>query len=241
MSVHEAVILALQAAALAEGGAIFTLNVGQPVNILELAERMVRLSGRVVGDEVAIEFIGARPGEKLEEELQDADEEAYATSHPAITRLSPIEIDGDQLERGIEELAHLGALGRDDSVRRLLAELTTVDAGDEEQAALPTTFESTREIEELMEPLAYPQIARRRWWLIVGLVLAAVLIVYLMTPDRIVDHYEATHVLLVEGDRESGAATAPRRTPRSSPCGRRTTRCSRRPRPNSGWASTPSG
>ena len=55
-----------------------------------------------------------------------------------------------------------------------------------------------------MEPLAYPQIARRRWWLIVGLVLAAVLIVYLMTPDRIVDHYEATHVLLVEGDRESG-------------------------------------
>ena len=55
-----------------------------------------------------------------------------------------------------------------------------------------------------MEPLAYLQIARRRWWLIVGLVFAAVLIVYLMTPDRFVDHYEATHVLLVEGDRESG-------------------------------------
>ncbi len=143
MSVHEAVILALQAAALADGGEIFTLNVGQPVNILELAERMVRLSGRVVGDEVAIKFIGARPGEKLEEELQDADEEAHATSHPAITRLSPIEIDGDRLERGIDELAHLGALGRDDSVRRLLAELTTVDAVDEEPATLPTTFEST--------------------------------------------------------------------------------------------------
>jgi Mrp family chromosome partitioning ATPase/capsular polysaccharide biosynthesis protein len=54
-----------------------------------------------------------------------------------------------------------------------------------------------------MEPLAYLQIARRRWWLIVGLVLAAVLIVYFTTPDRFTDTYEATHVLLVEGDRES--------------------------------------
>jgi FlaA1/EpsC-like NDP-sugar epimerase len=142
MSVHEAVILALQAAALAEGGEIFTLNVGQPVNILELAERMVRLSGRVVGDEIAIEFIGARPGEKLEEELQDSDEKAHETSHPAITRLSPIEIDGERLERGIEELAHLGARGEEQSVRRLLAELTTVEAG-AQPAALPTTFEST--------------------------------------------------------------------------------------------------
>ena len=49
MSVHEAVTLALQAAAFAEGGEIFMLNVGEPVNILELAERMIRLSGRVVG------------------------------------------------------------------------------------------------------------------------------------------------------------------------------------------------
>ena len=143
MSVHEAVILALQAAALADGGEIFTLNVGQPVNILELAERMVRLSGRVVGDEIAIEFIGARPGEKLEEELQDSEEEAHETSHPAITRLSPIQVDGERLERGIDELAHLGSLGRDDSVRQLLAELTTADAGAAREPSLPTSFEST--------------------------------------------------------------------------------------------------
>jgi FlaA1/EpsC-like NDP-sugar epimerase len=143
MSVHEAVILALQAAALSDGGEIFTLNVGQPVNILELAERMVRLSGRVVGDEIAIEFIGARPGEKLEEQLQDSEEEAHETSHPAITRLSPLAIDGERLERGIDELAHLGALGRDDSARRLFAELTTIEASDEQASALPTTFEST--------------------------------------------------------------------------------------------------
>ncbi len=160
---------------------------------------MVRLSGRVVGDEIAIEFIGTRPGEKLEEELQDSDEEAHATTHPAITRLTPIEIDGDRLDRGIDELAHLGALGRDDSVRRLLADLTTVDAGDVDQAC-PANY--VRE-HRLMEPLAYLQIVRRRWWLIVGLILAAVLIVYVTTPERFVDHYEATHVLLVEGDREA--------------------------------------
>ena len=59
-----------------------------------------------------------------------------------------------------------------------------------------------------MEPLAYLQIARRRWWLIVGLVLAAVLIVYFTTPARFVDHYEATHILLVEGDREAGDSSA---------------------------------
>ncbi len=59
-----------------------------------------------------------------------------------------------------------------------------------------------------MEPVAYVQIVKRRWWLIVGLVLAAVLIVYLVTPARFVDHYEATSVLLVEGDRESSDTSA---------------------------------
>ena len=59
-----------------------------------------------------------------------------------------------------------------------------------------------------MEPVAYVQIVKRRWWLIAGLVLAAVLIVYLVTPARFVDHYEATSVLLVEGDRESSDSTA---------------------------------
>ena len=104
MSVHEAVTLALQAAAFSDGGEIFMLNVGEPVNVLELAERMIRLSGRVVGEEIAIEFVGARPGEKLTEQLQDIDEEAHPTDHPAITRLTPIAVDAERLERTIDEL-----------------------------------------------------------------------------------------------------------------------------------------
>jgi Mrp family chromosome partitioning ATPase/capsular polysaccharide biosynthesis protein len=59
-----------------------------------------------------------------------------------------------------------------------------------------------------MEPLAYLQIVKRRWWIIVGLVVVAVLLVYVMTPARFTDHYEATHVLLVEGDRDSSDSGA---------------------------------
>src|SRR5687768_5696225 len=59
-----------------------------------------------------------------------------------------------------------------------------------------------------MEPLAYLQIVKRRWWIIVGLVIVAVLLVYLTTPARFTDHYEATHVLLVEGDRDSSDSGA---------------------------------
>ena len=104
------------------------LNVGEPVNVLELAERMIRLSGRVVGDEIAIEFIGARPGEKLSEQLQDIDEEAHPTNHPAITRLVP-----DRRRRRSlwtarsTSSACSAARGQDDEVRQLLDELTFTD------------------------------------------------------------------------------------------------------------------
>jgi FlaA1/EpsC-like NDP-sugar epimerase len=141
MSVHEAVLLALQAAVLAGGGEIFMLNVGEPVNILGLAERMIRLSGHVVGDEIGVEFVGARPGEKLAESFQDPEEEAHETSHPAITRLSPIAVDGARLDNGVTELGRLATLGMDDAVRELLAELATAEQSDEPAAGL--TFESS--------------------------------------------------------------------------------------------------
>src|SRR5687768_17008130 len=59
-----------------------------------------------------------------------------------------------------------------------------------------------------MEPLVYAQIARRWWWLIAGLVVAALGIIYVTTPARFVDRYEATHVLLVEDTGDTGRSTA---------------------------------
>ncbi len=77
MSIQEAVCLVLQAAAMSSGGEVFTLEMGEPVNILDLARRLIHLSGRVPGRDVRIEVVGRRPGEKLIEDLLDPKE------HPA--------------------------------------------------------------------------------------------------------------------------------------------------------------
>jgi len=84
MTISEAVSLVLQAATLAQGGEIFVLDMGEPVRIVDLAEEMIALAGLRPYEDVPIQFVGIRPGEKLFEELDVSEHSAYRTGHARI-------------------------------------------------------------------------------------------------------------------------------------------------------------
>lgn len=109
MSIHEAVQLVLQAAALARGGEVFTLDMGEPVSILELARSIIRLTRGPGDDGVDIEFVGRKTGEKLVEDLLDPDENPAPSEHPAILVSRPSAPDPEALRRLIDELEGLAA------------------------------------------------------------------------------------------------------------------------------------
>ena len=100
MLIPEACELVLQAASIGKGGEIFILDMGEPIKIVDLAKKMIELSGR---DDISIEFCGLRPGEKLYEELliNDSDKK---TDYESITVASPTYFDIDELNKKIEEL-----------------------------------------------------------------------------------------------------------------------------------------
>jgi FlaA1/EpsC-like NDP-sugar epimerase len=84
MTIPEASQLVLQAGAMGDGGEIFILDMGEPVRILDVARDLITLSGFRPDDDIAIEFTGVRPGEKLFEELATDAEHADKTKHPKI-------------------------------------------------------------------------------------------------------------------------------------------------------------
>ncbi len=109
MTIPEAVQLVIQAGAMARGGEVFVLDMGEPVKILDLATKMVRLSGLAVRDntnpqgDIAIEVTGLRPGEKLYEELLIG-EDVSGTEHPRIMRAQERKADWKRLEEELELL-----------------------------------------------------------------------------------------------------------------------------------------
>jgi FlaA1/EpsC-like NDP-sugar epimerase len=109
MSIAEAAQLVLQASAMGTGGDVFVLNMGEPVRIVDLARRMVRLSGYEmdhdshVGEHIEIQFTGLRPGEKLHEELM-LGTNVEGTGHPMIMRAEEECLPYDQMHKHLMEL-----------------------------------------------------------------------------------------------------------------------------------------
>lgn len=104
MTIPEAVQLVMQAGAMAKGGEIFVLDMGQPVKIYDLARNLIKLSGFEPDVDVKIEFTGLRPGEKLYEELLMAEEGLQATKNDKIFIAQPTAIDYAMLKAEINGL-----------------------------------------------------------------------------------------------------------------------------------------
>lgn len=128
MTIPEAAQLVIQAGSMGQGGDVFVLDMGAPVKIIELAERMINLSGLSIRSErnpqgdIAIEFSGLRPGEKLYEELLIGDN-VVPTRHPMIMSAHEDFLPWDTLKEKLESL--LDAVTEDDylRVRQMLLEL----------------------------------------------------------------------------------------------------------------------
>lgn len=104
MTIPEAVQLVIQAGSMAAGGEVFVLDMGEPVKIVDLARLMISLSGLEPGKDIEIKYTGARPGEKLFEELLTAEEGSDATKHERIFIARPTTVDFGRLEAEVQRL-----------------------------------------------------------------------------------------------------------------------------------------
>jgi FlaA1/EpsC-like NDP-sugar epimerase len=124
MTIPEAVALVVQAGAIGGRGRIYVLEMGEPIRILDLARNMIRLSGKEPEVDVAITFIGARPGEKTHEELFAAGERWEPTTHPSIVALDVSPVDRAWLDAKLDELEVLVEEGDTLELVGRLAEIT---------------------------------------------------------------------------------------------------------------------
>lgn len=125
MTIPEAARLVLQAQAMSEGGDIFVLEMGVPVRIVELAQRMIGLSGVPA----SIEYTGLRPGEKLHEILVHGAEELLPTDCSAVVRLSHVPVVGDDFLAFVGRLESAADAGEVDEVARMLLDRLCSDSG----------------------------------------------------------------------------------------------------------------
>lgn len=125
MTIRESCQLILQVAAMAGGGEIFVLDMGEPVNISYLAEQLIRLSGATPGTDVKIEYTGLRAGEKLTEELFHDDEQQEKTTREKILLAKHPEINWVYLNGKLNELEQASIQFDEDRLSKLLKEISS--------------------------------------------------------------------------------------------------------------------
>lgn len=140
MTIHEAVSLTLHSAhsGLANNtkrGRIFVLDMGEPIRVVDIAHRMIRLSGLEPDVDVEVKFIGTRPGEKLFEELFDKREQRLPSSIAGVFEAEPASLPLATLERAADKLATAIAANDEKAVRREIFALIEVE--DEQTPAKP--------------------------------------------------------------------------------------------------------
>jgi len=116
MTIPEACALVLEAGSMGKGGEIFIFDMGKSVRIVDLAKRMISLSGLTLGKDIQVRFTGLRPGEKLFEELLNSKENTIPTHHPRILIAKVREYDPGKVTLQIDELIRLAVLGHEKEV-----------------------------------------------------------------------------------------------------------------------------
>ncbi len=122
MTIPEACQLVLEACSMGNGGEIFVFDMGESVKIIDLAKKMIKLSGLIEGKDIEIKVTGLRPGEKLYEELLAKDENTIPTHHPKILIANVRESSGAIKEK-IEELISLYDMQNNQNIVKLMKEI----------------------------------------------------------------------------------------------------------------------
>jgi FlaA1/EpsC-like NDP-sugar epimerase len=154
MTIPEAVQLVIRAGSLTRGGEVYVLEMGEPVRIMDLAEDMIRFSGLEPGRDIAIEVIGARPGEKLEEILFNPYERGEPTPAQKILRAMRPAADPDWVEDTFDRIEALVASGDARALAATVSELSSRRAAASMAAPAVTIVEAVEAVSEPSEGTA---------------------------------------------------------------------------------------
>jgi FlaA1/EpsC-like NDP-sugar epimerase len=139
MTIPESVQLVIRAGDIGTGrGEVFVLDMGEPVRIVDLAQNMIRLAGYEPGSDIAVEFVGPRPGEKLHEELFGNGETPRPTAAKRIRRaVRAVPIDPDWVDSTLNSLEQLILAGDEANLSDRVVEMITAPGGDAVAAPQP--------------------------------------------------------------------------------------------------------